>query len=637
MRGRSGSRCRKGEAVTVTSPVADPNVRGATTLREFLATAGDLTGDERRDVVDQALLLIEQLYVHLPLKRAMHAVDPLQRLKLLRQRLAGLSERRFHDEMISIFTGLRDLHTNYVLPDPFQTKTAFLPFRIEAFSEAGVQRHLVAATVPSLDDERFKPGVEVTHWNGIPINRAVELNAERQAGSNLDARHARGLNTMTLRPMALSAPPDEDWVTIGFRDEDGPAEIRLDWRIFEPEPAPSGVYPDDASVPLARGLGIDALAEGVRRASKTLFVPEAIELERRTAVAPGSADGVAPTELGEVSAMPDVLQFRAVQGPQGEAGYLRIRTFMVGDVDAFLAEVIRILALLPQGGLIIDVRGNGGGIIMAGERLLQLFTPRPIEPERLHFINTTLVLRLCSEIPELEPWRDSIEESVATGSPFSDGFPILQGHTEDCNDLGQHYYGPVALVTDALCYSTTDIFAAGFQDHAIGPVIGTSGNTGAGGANVWTQELLRQLLGAPLTALPRRTSFRVAIRRTTRVGARAGDPVEDIGVVPDVIHRLTRRDLLEGNPDLIARAAAVLSELPARALTVELREPAKASVTVRGISRLDVHTDGRPRATIDVEDGDRTLDLPAEWGAWRLLELRGFAGDELVAMRRLRR
>ena len=50
--------------------------------------------------------------------------------------------------------------------------------------------------------------------------------------------------------------------------------------------------------------------------------------------------------------------------------------------------------------------------------------------------------------------------------------------------------GDVALntitVTDALCYSTTDLFAAGFMDHAIGPVLGVDDNTGAGGANVFS-------------------------------------------------------------------------------------------------------------------------------------------------------
>ncbi|MFF3930493.1 S41 family peptidase [Streptomyces hirsutus] len=52
----------------------------------------------------------------------------------------------------------------------------------------------------------------------------------------------------------------------------------------------------------------------------------------------------------------------------------------------------------------------------------------------------------------------------------------------------------MVLITNARCYSATDIFAAGFQDHRIGPVLGTDENTGAGGANVWTHALLSDLL-----------------------------------------------------------------------------------------------------------------------------------------------
>ena len=42
----------------------------------FRDTTDDLTADERRAVINQALFLIEEIYVHLPLKRAMHAIDP---------------------------------------------------------------------------------------------------------------------------------------------------------------------------------------------------------------------------------------------------------------------------------------------------------------------------------------------------------------------------------------------------------------------------------------------------------------------------------------------------------------------------------------------------------------------------------
>jgi hypothetical protein len=601
-------------------------------LRELVASAQPLSTDERRRIVDQATLLIEQLYVHLPLKRAMHAVDPLQRLRLLDRRLDRMAERQFHDEMIEIFIGLRDLHTNYILPTPFRGMNAVLPFRVEEYWDGGKRHYLVTGVDPAATEPPFEPGVEVTHWNGIPMDRAVDLNGQRNGGSNLDARHARGLISMTHRPLALLAPPEEEWVDVTYLADGEAHEERFHWNApAAPPVAPTGVDLGAADLRLAMSLGIDALTEAVRRAQKVVLAPEAMTLER--AMSEGAS-----VDLGAVSTMPDVLEFRRVPAPQGELGYLRIRTFSVADVDAFVAEVIRILDLLPDRGLIIDVRGNGGGVIMAGERLLQLLTPGTITPENMHFINTPVTLELAA-IDGLEQWRDSIAESVETGSPFSDGLPIFPEHAEDCNRIGQRYHGPVVLITDALCYSTTDIFAAGFQDHSIGSILGTSGNTGAGGANVWTHELLAQLLPEQIQPLPRRASMRVAIRRTTRVGGRSGDPVEDLGIVPEQIHQMTRRDLLERNPDLIAAAAALLAGRPARVLETALAAPsngaAQLSLRTGGLDRVDLYVDARPRATLDVADGDHAAELALGGAGPHVIEVRGFAGGKLAACRRL--
>jgi C-terminal processing protease CtpA/Prc len=122
--------------------------------------------------------------------------------------------------------------------------------------------------------------------------------------------------------------------------------------------------------------------------------------------------------------------------------------------------------------------------------------------------------------------------------------------------VGRKYPGKVVLVIDALCYSTTDIFTAGFQDHGIGQIVGTSGHTGAGGANVWTYDFFTDL--PDFKTLPKGVSFRTAIRRSTRVGSNMGMPLEDLGVKPNVIHFMTRRDILGNNADLIAEAARVL-------------------------------------------------------------------------------
>jgi C-terminal processing protease CtpA/Prc len=211
-------------------------------------------------------------------------------------------------------------------------------------------------------------------------------------------------------------------------------------------------------------------------------------------------------------------------------------------------------------------------LIYAAEELLQVFTSRPIEPERAQFSTTPLNLAICRNHAvskqltglELQPWIDSISEAVQTGASYSRGFPITP--VADCNAIGQRYFGPTVLITDPLCYSATDMFSAGFQDHEIGAVIGVGGATGAGGANVWTHGLLSRLMApdntdpgpSPYQPLPRGADMRVAARRTTRVGDRQGDILEDLGVKPDIVYRMTRRDVMEGNLDLIDAAIAEL-------------------------------------------------------------------------------
>src|SRR5262249_61590517 len=91
---------------------------------------------------------------------------------------------------------------------------------------------------------------------------------------------------------------------------------------------------------------------------------------------------------GTESIMPKVFSARAVSTSHGEFGYIRIFTFSVTDADAFVQEFIRLAELLPQIGLIIDVRDHGGGLVYAGERLLQVVTPRRSEPGRVQLMNT---------------------------------------------------------------------------------------------------------------------------------------------------------------------------------------------------------------------------------------------------------
>ena len=548
---------------------ANPQLGEIITLPDFLATAGALTPAQRKIIVGQALTLIDDIYVHLPLKRAMHAVDPVQRLKLLRRRLGAVTEREFHNEMISIFKELRDLHTNYILPAPYNQHTAFLPFLMEEYIENGERRYTVTRMLAGFTHVTFAPGVKVTHWSGVPIDQAVAFNAEREAGSNEAARHVRGLDAMTIRPMSQSLPPDAEWVIVGYEDNGNALEIRLPWQVFRPDPASgsgttdlSGATDEDAVA-----IGVDLNLELTNQARKLLFAPEANRLRQNVADMTARGDAVADqmeTFMAENSVFPDVFQFRDVDTNHGTFGYIRIRTFSLSPVQ-FIPELERILGLVSQNGLIIDVRGNGGGFINSGERMLQLFSDHPVEAERLHFINTELTLDVAKSNALgsfASEWRRSIELSLLTAAVYSQGFPIESPNVT--NAIGQRYNGNVILITDARCYSTTDIFAAGFQDNELGPILGVDDNTGAGGANVFTHDLVQTVLAgpdSPIEDLPNGANMRVAIRRTTRVGANAGLPLEDLGVIPDETHELTRNDVLNGNPDLINEATRILSEM----------------------------------------------------------------------------
>src|SRR3954468_14808700 len=127
--------------LTVAFGAAEAPVAGSVPLHDFLTTAGTLTHAERMLIVEQALLMLDGNYVHLPLKSAMHAVNPVQRLRLLRARLLRQTaetmgpERVFHAGVSAVFHSVRDLHTNYLLPAPFAGMIAYLPFQVERYSD----------------------------------------------------------------------------------------------------------------------------------------------------------------------------------------------------------------------------------------------------------------------------------------------------------------------------------------------------------------------------------------------------------------------------------------------------------------------------------------------------------------------
>jgi len=393
-------------------------------------------------------------------------------------------------------------------------------------------------------------------------------------------------------------------------------------------------------------MGLDLDSDEKSRAKKALYVREVVELERgRSSAELAAPAAVAGADLP--TTMPGVFRAREVVTPSGTFGQLRIFTFSVQDPVAFRDEFVRLAAALPQNGLIVDVRDNGGGHIFASEFTLQTMTPRRIAPEPVQFVSSPLNLRICRRHKDnpagidLGPWFESLDLAIETGAQFSAASPITP--ESGANDIGQTYLGPVVLITDARVYSATDIFAAGFADHEIGTILGVDDNTGAGGANVWTHGLLATLLNeppppdetSPYVALPNGANLRVAIRRTLRVGKLAGTPVEDLGVKPQETHRMTQADLLEGNVDLLNRAGELLAAQPVRRLDLTTSfsgTTLTVAIDAQGIDRVDLYVDDRPISSEDLT-GPVSIDI-LEVTSGQLLRADGYDAGKLVASRR---
>jgi hypothetical protein len=321
---------------TALGAAAAPRPRGAPQPR-----LTPLSPVERAAVVDGLVAVLDGLYAHLPLKRARYATDPLQRLRLLRQQSPDLDDLEFHHQLASILTGLRDGHTRYIGPAALRDWAAHLGFLVESWGPAEAPRYVVSKLTRHLiEDQDFAQGVELLWWNGVPIDRAVDLHADRETGGRPDSRRARALESLTLRALRFSPPPDERWVDIGYQDLNGLArETRVHWRIVKPgrsaaaaaTPGPAAAF---RAAPAPRARAIDPAAETTRRVKMLLFAEQ--------------------SRASAGTALRRQIKLTIRQTTAGDVAVLRLWSFDVLDDGPYVAEVIRLLRKVPA-----DARGCG--------------------------------------------------------------------------------------------------------------------------------------------------------------------------------------------------------------------------------------------------------------------------------------
>ena len=158
------------------------------------------------------------------------------------------------------------------------------------------------------------------------------------------------------------------------------------------------------------------------------------------------------------------------------------------DVQRLLAEA----AQEPLGGVILDLRGNGGGALDEAVRLAGFFVDK-------------------GPVVQVRDYRGTVKR-------------------RDDTEAGSLYDGPLVVLVDKLSASASEIVAAALQDHRRAVIVGESSTHGKGTVQT-VYGLDRQLERTMLFRGQRGGSVKFTIQKFYRVN---GGSTQVRGVVPDV-------------------------------------------------------------------------------------------------------
>ena len=597
---------------------------------EFFASAPRtaFSLEDRRKILNQSRLLFSNFYAHAPFKRDRGLPDPLLALDEVGRRVEMQNEDfpddEFHRLVRLVFVDQEDAHTFYGLPKPYADALAFLPFQVKRCFDAKGQHFIVSKLMPGFAPPSsglgaFGLGAEITGWSGRTFVEALRCSGRSEVGGNPDAFVANALTRMTLRPLRFAERPDC-------------AEELIEFLAAPDEPVQSILIPWGVAIGFDAAAIFPATAPGCAEERATFGYANLLLMNPRKCLYEQSGQPD-PADPALDSTLPQIFEFHFADSdvregfmpaghlahpgePDQRYGYLRIKSFQLphaaGPVESVIAtEFARILGLMADkapDGLILDIRGNMGGSIRAAETMLQMISPEPITPARFHWRFTAAVQRALAHLRSLrECFAELSDEdrdiltalsvdygewlndagSESTGDRLTAGRHVT--NPADANEVGQIYQGAVVLLVDAFTYSAGDIFAGGFQDHAIGPLLGITRTTGGGGATKWNypefSAALIKASGVPLETLPPGVTMSMAVLRSSRVHAFEGQFIEDVGVHADEVHAPTRDDVLFNNRDLMRHARTLLLAHRKRCrlrIADASREPGEIRFRVKG-------------------------------------------------------
>ena len=507
-----------------------------------------LNNDDKFAIIRHAKILFSKVYVNLEHKMKLYQVDPVSELNKLEKKYHNLNETEFQEAMLAIFSSAHDYHTNYNLPKPYACYTAVLPV---SFRKTGQKKIIVNAIRPAMKDsfpdlDKFTPGDELILYNQMTPLAYIETRKDIVASSTPDSSLMQGIYDLYYRWGGSAIIPKEDSVNLQLKKSNGEIyHVKVPWMAQYLDSCVNPVSVTQKGS-LGKKIGKSGDSNIQMFKERNQFLKEMRKSFLKFFKVKNKSFSSESTEVVDLSAAnktnhPD-LWWKQINWKNHNIGWLQLTSFDTPNgLKAAVAEVKKVLIhnLGDTSAVVIDLRGNPGGMIVFAEEMAALFTPRPVHPLPFYIRANDLTLALYDS--DLS-WKDIIMPYAETNLVVGPGSITT---IAELSSISQAYFGKVVLLTNNECFSSCDLFSAAMKDNAHATIYGTDRSTMGGGANVWPHASLQEIfnkLDIPME-LPQDISMRITGRHARRLSDNS--LIEDKGVASDIMVYETENDVID--------------------------------------------------------------------------------------------
>jgi len=563
----------------------------------------------------------------------------------------NMSFRQFQNLLAKFVASTKDYHTGIQF---FSTEKAKLPLFIMQ-AEGKYYIAYVDRTKLSEAEFPYQVGDEVVEFAGKPTAEAIE-DIVKATGENVrstDLRLAEMRLTSRIRQTGAEVPQGP--VGLKIKTSDGVEHVvTLEW-AYQGEVVPQDVPVLDGGLDaqtqqMDLGLGradldipsrsvaqkiVDALRAAVRKLLPDAAHPHAqifksnAEADSANKFIIGSRESYVP-KLGKVLwEMPKNMPLHAYifENAAGKLiGYVRIPHYMGEEKEAALfAQLIAQLEKKTD-GLIIDQLNNPGGSLFYMYSLLSNLTDKPlIVPQHKLLVDESDAYWAAQMMEEAA--KEGAEKEVVKAMKKEFNLSVDDGLTQKVLGYAKfiidelksgrrltrlfhlfgidkiaphpvaHYTKPMLLLINALDFSCGDFFPAILQDNKRATLMGVR-TSGAGGG-VKSMEFLNQFGIAQLAY-----TWTIAERPN-------GQPIENLGVTPDIKYDLTANDLKNNFSDYVKAINAAIDAMVPKAEAKAVLEAEAKEAAAKAKAKAEAKQKAKDAGKTDAE---ADAAAPADWG-----------------------